>query len=173
MARLPRIAFSAAFALLLALSSPYLLAQTDLAAVQGHVRDQQGRAIAGATVALKNTSTSFDRTAQTDSAGFYSFLAVPLTGNYVLTVNAPQFTAAEQRDILLRAGGTAVVDFAMAVSGGQTQVDVYGTTATVPTESNQVATRLSQEKIENTPVFQRKITSLPLLNSSVRPSTTT
>ncbi len=52
-------------------------------------------------------------------------------------------------------------------------MNVYGTTGTVPTESNQVSTRLSQEKIEDTPVFERKITTLPLLNSSVRPSQTT
>ena len=43
----------------------------------------------------------------------------------------------------------------------------------MPTESNQVSTRLSQEKIEDTPVFERKITTLPLLNSSVRLAQTT
>ncbi len=80
---------------------------------------------------------------------------------------------AEQKDISLRAAGTAVFDFTLAVSGEKTQVNVYGTTDTVPTESNQVSTRLSQEKIEDTPVFERKITTLPLLNSSVRPSQTT
>ncbi len=84
----------------------------------------------------------------------------------MLTVNAPQFTPAEQKDILLRAQGTAVFDFTLAVSGANTQVNVYGTTATVPVESNQVDTRLSQEKIEDTPVLERKITTLPLLNTN-------
>ena len=154
-------------------SSTYLAAQTDLGAVQGHVQDQQSKAIAGASVTLQNPSTAFDRTVQTDASGNYSFIGVPLTGSYVLTVNAPQFKQAEQRDINLRAGGTAVFDFTLTVSGEKTQVNVYGTTGTVPTESNQVSTRLSQEKIEDTPVFERKITSLPLLNSSVRPSQTT
>ena len=173
MPRLLRVALPSVLLVFLALSSTYLVAQTDLGAVQGHIQDQQNRPIGGASITLKNPNTSFNRTVQTDSSGFYSFIGVPVTGNYVLNVNAPQFIAAEQRAISLRAGGTAVFDFNMAVSGGQTQVDVYGTTATVPTESNQIATRLSQEKIENMPVFQRKITSLPLLNSSVRPSTTT
>ena len=50
---------------------------------------------------------------------------------------------------------------------------MYGTTDSVPTDSNQVSTRLSQEKIEDTPVLERKITTLPLLNSSVRLSQTT
>src|SRR5664279_3876778 len=154
-------------------SSTYLAAQTDLGAVQGHVQDQQSKAIAGASVTLRSPSTAFDRTVQTDASGNYSFIGVPLTGSYVLTVDAPQFKQAEQKDINLRAAGTAVFDFTLTVSGEKTQVNVYGTTGTVPTESNQVSTRLSQEKIEDTPVFERKITSLPLLNSSVRPSQTT
>ena len=149
------------------------MAQTDLGAVQGHVRDQQNKPVSGASVNLRNPSTSFDKTVQTDASGNYSFIGVPLTGSYVVTVNAPQFQQAQHKDVLLRAGGTAVFDFTLTVSGTQTQVDVYGTTSTVPTESNQVSTRLSQEKIEDTPVFERKITSLPLLNSSVRPSQTT
>ncbi len=155
------------------LTSVYVLAQTNLGAVQGHVQDQQNRAIPEASVTLRNPTTSFERTVKTDASGNYSFIGVPLTGQYVLTVNAPQFKPAEQSNILLRAGGTAIFNFALTVSGAQTQVNVYGTTETVPTESNQVSTRLSQEKIEATPVFERKITSLPLLNSSVRPSQTT
>ena len=148
------------------LSSAHLAAQTDLGAVQGHVQDQQNKAIAGASVTLRNPSTAFNQTVQTDSSGNYSFLGVPLTGSYVLSVNAPQFKQVEHSDINLRAGGTAVFDFTLTISGEKTQVDVYGTTGTVPTESNQVSTRLSQEKIEDTPVFERKITTLPLLNSS-------
>src|SRR5262249_58063667 len=95
-------------------ASTYLVAQTDLGAVQGHVKDQQNKAIAGASVTLRNPSTSFDQTTQTDSSGYYSFIGVPLTGSYVLTVSAPQFQPAEQKDILLRAGGTAVFDFTLA-----------------------------------------------------------
>ncbi|HUI85319.1 MAG TPA: TonB-dependent receptor [Candidatus Binatia bacterium] len=153
--------------------STLLIAQTDLGSISGHVRDQQSHAVSGAWVRLRNPDTNFDRTVQTDSSGNYSFIGIPLTGQYVLTVNAPQFTPAEQKDILLRAQGTAVFDFTLAVSGMNTQVNVYGTTGTVPVESNQVSTRLSQEKIEDTPVVERKITTLPLLNSSVRPSQTT
>jgi len=168
-----RVTHLLTFAVLACCLTTPLIAQTDLGALQGHVQDQQSKAIAGASVTLRNPSTAFDRTVQTDASGNYSFIGVPLTGSYVLTVNAPQFKPAEQKDINLRAGGTAVFDFTLSVAGEKTQVNVYGTTGTVPTESNQVSTRLSQEKIEDTPVFERKITSLPLLNSSVRPSQTT
>ncbi len=155
------------------LSTTFLSAQTDLGNVRGHVQDQQNQAIAGASVELRNPATDFDRKVQTDSSGNYSFIGVPLTGHYVMTVNASQFKPLEQKEILLRAEGTAVLDFTLTVSGANTQVNVYGTTDTVQVESNQVSTRLSQEKIEDTPIIERKITTLPLLNSSVRPSQTT
>ena len=155
------------------LSSTLVIAQTDLGAVRGHVQDQQQRAVAGASVTLRNPATNFDRTIETDGSGDYSFIGVPLTGQYVLTVKAPQFNPVEQTGILLRALGTAVFNFTLSVSGAKTQVNVYGTTGTVPVESAEVSTRLSQEKIEDTPILERKITTLPLLNSSVRPSQTT
>ena len=66
-----------------------------------------------------------------DSSGNYSFIGVPLTGEYVISVSAPQFKPVEQKDLLLRAGGTAVLDFTLTVSGTNTQVNVYGTTDTV------------------------------------------
>jgi hypothetical protein len=136
------------------------------------VQDQQSRAIAGASVTLRNAATNFDRTVHTDNAGTYAFIGIPLTGRYVLTVDAPQFKSAEQKDILLRAQGTAVLDFTLTVSGANTQVNVYGTTETVPIESNEVATRFSQEKIEDTPVVERKIHALsPTFPRSSLPGT--
>jgi hypothetical protein len=150
-----------------------VLAQTDLGIVQGHVQDPQSRAISGAPVTLRNPAIGFERTVQTNGSGDYSFLGVPLTGEYVLTVNAAQFSPAEQKGIQLRALGTAVFNFTLALPSQKTEVNVYGTTSTVPVESNQVSTRLSQDKIEDTPVVERKITTLPLLNSSVRPAQTT
>ncbi len=150
-----------------------VVAQTDLGALRGHVQDQQGHAISGASVTLRNPATALDRTVQPDSSGNYSFTGIPLTGQYVLSAAAPQFKTVERSNIQLRAATTATVDFSLDISGEKTEVNVYGTTDTLPTDSNQVSTRLSQEKIEDTPVLERKITTLPLLNSSVRLSQTT
>ena len=104
-------------------NSAFLAAQTNLGAVQGHVQDQQNKAITGASVTLRNPSTAYNKTTQTDSSGNYSFLGVPLTGSYVVTVTAPQFNQGEQKDILLRAGGTAVLDFTLAISSAKTEVE--------------------------------------------------
>jgi Carboxypeptidase regulatory-like domain/TonB dependent receptor-like, beta-barrel len=150
-----------------------LTAQTDLGALRGQVQDQRGAAITGATVTLRNPSTSWERTAQTDGSGDYSFLGVPLTGQYTVTVTAAQFKQAQQGKVQLRAGTTATVNFALDVSGEKTEINVYGTPGSLPTESNQVSMRLDLQKIQETPILSNKVSSLPLLNSSVRPAQTT
>ena len=159
--------------LALFLASARLLAQTDLGALRGHVEDQHGSAIAGATVTVRNPATAFNRTTPTDAAGNFSFAGIPLTGKYVVSVSAPQFKTVEKSDIQLRAAATATVDFSLDVAGDKTEINVYSTSASLPTESNQVSMRLDLKKIQDTPILNNKITSLPLLNSSVRPAQTT
>ena len=150
------------------------MAQTiDLSAVTGRVLDPQGKSIAGADVTLNNTATGLTKTAKTDSNGDYRFAALPITDNYVVKVDATGFANAQQQGIVLRANQAAVVNFTMAVAGAQTQVVVYGTPGSVTVDSAQVSTRFDVQKIENTPILNRKITAIPLLDSAVRQAQTT
>ena len=144
-----------------------------LGALGGRVQDAQGGSLAGAEVRLKDPSTGYDRSVITDVQGNYIFLGVPLTGRYTLSVAAAKFSPSERTGLELRAGETAEVDFTLNVSGQAAQVTVYGTAATVDAEFNQVSNRLDLRKIENTPIVGNKLTSLALLDSSVRPSRTT
>ena len=150
-----------------------LVAQTDLGALRGTVQDQRGGAIAGAAVTLRNPATSWERTTQTDGSGDFSFTGVPLTGQYTVGVSASQFKPTQQERVQLRAATTATVNFVLSVSGEKAEINVYGTPESLPTESNQVSMRLDLQKIEDTPILSNKVSSLPLLNSSVRPAQTT
>jgi outer membrane receptor protein involved in Fe transport len=151
----------------------HLVAQTDLGAIRGHIQDQRGGAIAGATITVRNDATSWQRTTQSDASGDYSMTGVPLTGQYTVSASAPQFNPAQEDKVQLRAATTATVNFVLDVSGEKAEVNVYGTPDSLPTESNQVSMRLDLRKIEDTPILSNKVSSLPLLNSSVRPAQTT
>src|SRR6516162_8063365 len=155
------------------LLTPNLFAQTDLGTLRGRIQDQQGAAISTATVTLRNPATSWQKTTQTDDAGNYSFVGVPLTGEYTLTASKAQFKTAEAGKVELRAETVATVNFTLTVSGEKSEINVYGTTDSLPTGGNQVDTRFDLRKIEETPVLSNKVSSLPLLNSSVRPAQTT
>ncbi|MGH9703176.1 MAG: carboxypeptidase regulatory-like domain-containing protein, partial [Candidatus Acidiferrales bacterium] len=150
-------------------------AQTrDLAALRGQVRDSLGGAVKGAQVKLRNSSTGSERQAETNEQGEYVFVGLPLTGKYEISASAAQFKTAEQKGVELRAGVTATIDFTLDLSGTQSQVIVNGTAGEgVQTDSNQISERLDLPKIEETPVLNNRLTSLALLDSSVRPSLTT
>src|SRR6185437_15467207 len=150
------------------------LAQTrDLGAVKGHIQDSQGAAVQGANIELRNTVTGFSRSQPTDAAGNYAFTGVPLTSSYVLTVQAPNFRNIEQHDINLRADVTAIFNFTLTVAADRVNVDVYGTASGITTDSNEIGTHLDLAKIESTPILNNRLTSLQLLDSSVRLAQTT
>jgi hypothetical protein len=148
-----------------------VFAQTvDTATLRGQVVDQNRAAIVGAEVVATNELTGLRREARTDESGAYNIAGLPLTGKYSLAINGNGFATAEQQDIELRANEAATVDVTLLPQGGTAAVTVLGTTEGVQSDSVQLGTRLDLQKIDNTPVFGRKITNLIPLNSAVRPA---
>jgi hypothetical protein len=122
---------------------------------------------------LRSNANGLSRETRTDAAGHYAFTGLPLTGDYVLSVSAPKFAVAERKGIELRAGSAATVNFQLRVAGESTTVEVYGTTDSLETNTSQISDRLDLAKIESTPMLNNRMTSLQLLDSSVRLAQTT
>jgi outer membrane receptor protein involved in Fe transport len=151
-----------------------VVAQTiDLSAVKGRVLDPQGKSIAGAEVTLRNADTGLTKAAKTNQEGDYSFAGLPINDNYSVKTQVSGFKPAEQQNIVLRANQAAVVNFTLDVSGEQSQITVYGTPGSVTVDNDQVTTRFDVQKIEETPILNRKITAIPLLDSATRQAQTT
>jgi hypothetical protein len=163
---------AATLALVALISAQNLLAQTlDTASVRGQVVDPQGAAIEDAGVVLVNQLTGLKRETHTDGDGYYHFAGLPLTGRYTLTINSKGFRPSEQKDLSLRADETATINVSLDVGTEiLNDVQIYGTAEGVRSDSPQTGTRLDLQKIDETPVFGRKLTNLPLLNSAVKPT---
>lgn len=142
----------------------------DIAAVRGQVVDRNGAAVTGTDVVVVNELTGLRRETHTDDNGYYTIGGLPLTGRYKLAVSKPGFASEELTGIELRAGETATFYITLNPQGSHSEITVFGTTEGVRSDSPQLGARLDLQKIDNTPVFGRKITSLPLLNSAVRPA---
>ena len=67
-------------------------------------------------------------------------------------------------------GTTAQLNLQLAVSGGQTKVTVTGVAGEVRADEPQLGDRLSAPQMENTPLLNRRITYLPLLDAANRPA---
>lgn len=171
-----RLAFTlclrlAVLSLLLLLLVPAARAQApDTAAVRGQVTDQNGAAVVNTNVAVTNELTGLRREARTDESGFYTITGLPLTGTYRLAVASNGFASRTVEGIELRAGETATLDVALAPELSRSEITILGTAEGVRADSSQLGTRLDLPKIENTPTFGRKLTSLVFTNSAVRPA---
>lgn len=162
-----------AFLLLLLLTLPVtaLRAQTSgIGAIRGQVQDASGGPVAGAEIRLENEATGFSRTARSDAQGNYLLPELPLTGTYSIRVTHEGLAPQERSGIQLRAGQTAAIDVVLNPAAVEEAITVFGTAEGVQAGSPQLGTRLDARKIEQTPVLGRKLTSLPLLNSAVRPA---
>src|SRR5262245_3202308 len=159
---------SIAFALLMVSS---VSAQTpEVAALRGRVVDQTGAAIAETNIAITNQMTGLHRETRTDGSGYYSIAALPLTGGYKLVATKAGFAAQEVADIELRAGETASIDITLRPAGSNSEVTVFDTAEGVRSDSPELGNPLNLQKIDETPIFGRNITQLPLLDSAVRPA---
>src|SRR5258708_15655980 len=91
--------------------------------VQGSITDENGAAIPGAHVVLRNTKTGVEVTRAADNDGHYIFDFVD-PGDYVVVVEQTGFKKAVQENVIVRVRGDISVNLKLAVGGVQETVTV-------------------------------------------------
>ena len=155
-------AFFLAFAL-----AATTFAQTGTSTVRGSVSDAQGKAVAGATVIIKNEATNFSRSTTTDSTGAYVFTAIP-PNVYVLEVEAKGFKKSVSTNVKTLVDTASTFDIALEV-GAITEV-VTVTSAgdiTVNTQDASLGTAITNQQIIQLPIPDRSPATLLTLQAGV------
>jgi hypothetical protein len=148
-----------------------LAAQTpDAASIHGQVVDQNRAAVAGAQVKVTNALGKAERTAQSDGSGYFSFEGLPVAGTWEVTAGKSGFADARAGDLVLIGGTAADITLQLNVAGGQTHVSVTGVVGEVRTDEPQLGDYLGSQTIEETPLPNRRLTWLPMLNAANRPA---
>jgi hypothetical protein len=146
-------------------------AQTpDTATLQGQVTDTSHAVVPGVEVTVKNSQTGLTRSVKTGDSGKFSVAGLPVAGSYHITAGKQGFAEAHVNNLTLVGGTTANVNLQLNVAGGETQVTVTGVAGEVRTDEPQLGTGLSEKQMEETPLLNRRITYLPLLNAANRPA---
>ncbi|MBT9330598.1 TonB-dependent receptor [Paracidobacterium acidisoli] len=101
--------------------------------ISGTVTDPSGALVPGAAVTIQNPVSQYQKSATTDSAGYFQFTNVPFNP-YHLTVVAKGFGAAVQ-DVDVRSGVPVTVPIHLAISGGSSTVVVEGGSDLVENDS--------------------------------------
>jgi hypothetical protein len=148
-----------------------IAAQTpDTATLHGSVVDQTHAGIAGAEVTVTNALTGLRRTAVTNGTGSFYMGGLPVSGSYGAAAQKEGFAATHRDGISLVGGSTADIELQLNVAGGQTLVTVTGAVSEPRTDQPQLGIHLDNTQIQDTPLYGRKVTYLPLLSAANRPA---
>ena len=157
--------------LLAALFSNVLPAQTpDTAAIRGHIVDQSRAPASGVSVIVSSSVTSLVRRAQSDEDGNFTLSALPVDATYTVTATKEGFAPAKLPGLSLESGTTAEITLRLDVAAGNTQITVTGAVGEIRTDAPQLGNLIAGRQLEETPMLDRRITYLPLLNSANRPA---
>jgi hypothetical protein len=146
-------------ALLLLLSSASAFAQQTTGNITGRVVDQQGAAVPGASITVKNPATGLTRTETSDAEGAYRVSALPV-GIYEVLAELTGFASVSKRDVEVNVGQTVAIDFSMKVATIAETVTVTGATPLIETTSSSVGGVVSTRRIETIPLNGRQFANL-------------
>jgi hypothetical protein len=139
-------------------------AQTSSGEISGRVVDASGAVIVDAAVTLINQATSDIRTAQTDNAGLFIFVAVQ-PGTFTVNVTVPKFKVFEIRDLKLSASERlSAGELKLEVSGISGEaVTVTAGTATIQTQSAERSSVVDSQELSTMMSIGRDVLALTRL----------
>jgi hypothetical protein len=150
----------------------YSQSDVSAATIKGTIKDQQGGAIAGATVTVKSVDRGFTRSAKSNSDGVYQIPALQ-PGPYEVRIEASGFEARVIESIELTVGQIVVYDTELTTGGVAAQVEITSDAPVIEVERTQQANTINKLQIENLPNITRDFTAfiftLPGVNSSTIP----
>src|SRR5688572_29967916 len=124
--------------------------QATTGVISGTVVDQSDAVLPGASVAIRNTATNFEKTETTDSGGRFRAILLPL-GPYRITVSLPGFTTLVREGVTLSVGQEVNLRLPLQVGGVQQEVRVTGEAPVVETARTAGATLIDDEAVQNLP----------------------
>jgi hypothetical protein len=159
---LKKVAFSPLMSLLLVLVFAASAFSQTTAKILGTVSDQSGAAVVGATVTIKSTATSIERTTQTNSTGAYEVPALP-PGTYSVQVQMAGFETQLAKGVQLEVSNNAVQNFGLKVANTTEVVTVEGTAPVIEATTMTVGQTINQRTVQDIPLNGRHFVDLALL----------
>src|SRR5947209_13067310 len=138
--------------------------------IRGVVIDQTHTGLSGVQITVTNNFTGLMRMAQTDDSGKFFVPGLPVAGSYNIKAVKAKFAERHLDNITLAGGTRADLELQLTVEGGQTRVTVVGVVGEVRADEPQLGDRLGAMQMEQTPLLNRKITYLTLLNAANHPA---
>ena len=146
-------------------------AQTpDTAALRGTVLGPDGVPLAHTLIRIDDRARGWQRTATTGAGGVFTMSGLPVGDALAVSAVQTGFAPAQALALVLEADATASLVLRMRVAGARTDVRVTGAPEEVRSDEPALGDRLTPAQMRATPLLNRRITYLPLLNAANRPA---
>src|SRR6267154_6486125 len=136
------------------------------ASIRGVVTDPASAPVAQAAVNVKNLETGAVRTANTDDAGRYLVLALPV-GKYEVRISKSGFQDAVRSGIYLVVGEEASVDLRLQVNTLKSEVNVTSDAPIVSVTTQDISGLVGEQAVKDLPLNGRSYDLLLPLNPGI------
>ena len=140
------------------------------AKIQGNVTDENGAAVPGARVVLRNTQTNVEVTRQSNDDGHYIFDFVE-PGQYTVVIEQSGFKKAVQENVMVRNRADITVDLQLSVGGVQETVTVESPPIAVQFGSSSTMLTIENKLVDQIPIRGRNPYNVATLDPTVSPGT--
>lgn len=151
---------------LLASTGPPLLAQVDMGAVLGTVKDSSGAVIPGAAVTLRDVQTGLTLTSKADASGNYTFSPVKI-GTYSVEARFQGFRQVVRHNVVVHVQQQVVVNFTLPPGQVTQTIQVSAAPPQLQTENASVGQVIGAQQINNLPLNGRNYIFLAQLSAGV------
>ncbi len=151
--------------LTLFLAATALWAQTETGQITGTVSDPTGAVVGSASVKVTNDETGAERVVTTNSSGDFAVTNLQ-PAQYTVTVQAPGFSSFKQT-VPVTVGSKIGLPVKLEVGNTGTTVQVTEATVPVNTETQTLATNVSQQQVRELPTLTRNPYDLVSVSGNV------
>jgi hypothetical protein len=150
--------------------SGLLFAQRDLGTITGTITDPQGAAVPNAKITITEDATGVSTSLQSNETGAFTRPAMK-GGTYTVTVEAPGFQKAQQKNVLINPGAPTLENVTLQVGNASQTVEVTAAAPLLQTESPAIGANLNSSQMSQLPLGgQRTFTYLARLSPGILPA---
>lgn len=143
--------------------------QTTLVTLEGVVVDEQGNALPGTVINLRNMDTGYIYSAPSRADGRYIISGIQ-PGRYEVEVNLAGFQTQKRQGLVFNVGARLTIDFTLQPAALQEEVVVVAQTPMVEVTKSDVSKVIDRTKIEDLPLLDRNFGSLAIMKPGVQES---
>ncbi len=143
-------------------------AQATTGELTGRVADTSGASVPNATVTVRNRSTGFTRSTQTNSDGEYLLSEIP-PGVYDVTAEAKNFSKPLLKDYEINVGAKRTLNFELKPGQITETVQVTADVTGIETTRSDLGKIITPVEVQNLPIINRTFANLSVIAPEARP----